>query len=265
MWTACVVALALGVQPAQTGALTLNQPRFTFGPAGLTRTDGKFLPGDVVYMTFDVAGLKFDDESKAKYSVAMEISDAAGNTLYRQKPHASMVRNVLGGKAVPCSVQVQLPVDHPAGTLTVKVTVEDKATNQSGSVSKKVEVLKAGFGIVQLYTTAGNAGAVPVPSVGAEGSLLYVHFVAVGFARGKDKQPDLSGTLRVLDEGGKETSAKPFTGRLNKDVAPDAMVVPLQFGVTLNRAGRFTLELTATDHISGQKSTVSMPLKVVGH
>ena len=90
-------------------------------------------------------------------------------------------------------------------------------------------------------------------------------FVAVGFARGKEKQPDLSATLRVLDEGGKDTSAKPFTGRLNKDVAPDAAAVPLQFGVTLNRAGRFTLELTATDHVSGQKSKVSMPLKVVGH
>src|SRR5206468_1135134 len=150
MWTACVVALALGVQPAQTGALTLSQPRFTFGPAGLTRPDGNFLPGDVVYLSFDVAGLKFDDEAKANYSVAMEVSNGAGNALFRQKPHASHVRNLLGGKSVPCSVQVQLPVEQEAGAYTIKVTIEDAATKQSQTVTQKFAVLKAGFGLVQL-------------------------------------------------------------------------------------------------------------------
>jgi hypothetical protein len=266
MWTAFVVALALGVQSEKLGApLVLLDPRFTFGPAGATRPDGKFLPGDTVHLSFDVGNLKFDGDSQASYRIAMEVANSAGEMLFRQKPHKSQARNVLGGKTIPCRVQVALPPAQPAGSYTVKVTIEDTATKQSQSLTQKFEVLPAAFGLVHLGTSATNDGMTPVPAVGAEGGVLYVTFAVVGFDRrgGKNKQPDLSGSFRVLDENGKATTAKPFTGRVNKEVAEEAKLIPLQFGVTLNRAGRFTLELTATDAVSGKTAKVTMPLKVV--
>jgi hypothetical protein len=261
MWTAFVV-LALGVQPAQTGGLTLTQPRFTYGPAGATRAGAKFLPGDIVYLSLDVGGLKFDGESKAHYRVGMEVSNSAGETLFRQKPHQSAVLNLLGGKTVPCGVSVVLPTDYSAGSYTVKVTVEDVATKQAQTLAQKFEVLPAAFGLVRLGASATNDGMAPVPAVGAEGSSLFVTFAVVGFQRGKDKQPELAGSLRVLDEKGKPTSAKPIAGKLEKNVPEGSNIIPLQFGVTLNRSGRFTLEFTATDAVSKQTARASMPLRV---
>jgi hypothetical protein len=263
MWTAFVVALALGAQPAQLGApLALIEPRFTYGPGGATRPDAKFLPGDTVYLSFEVGNLKFDGDSQASYRIVMEVANSAGEVLFRQKPHKSQVKNILGGKAMPCRVQVALPPDHTSGSHTIKVTVEDTATKQSRTLSQKFEVLPAEFGLVHLGASATNDGLTPVPAVGPEGGSLYVTFAAVGFKRGKDKQPDFSVSLRVLDEGGKATTAKPFSGRVNKDVAEGVHLIPLQFGVTLNRAGRFTLEFTATDAVSERTVRVSMPLRV---
>jgi hypothetical protein len=263
MWTAFVVALALGVQPAQTDALTLSQPRFTYGPAGATRPDGKFLPGDAVHLSFAVGGLKFGGDAQASYRVAMEVANGAGEMLFRQKPHQSKVKNILGGKTVPCQVQVSLPPEQAAGSYSIKVTVEDVATKQSKSLTQKFEVLPAGFGLVRLGASATNDGMSPVPAVGAEGGVLYVTFAVVGFSRAKDKQCNLSGSLRVLDEKGKATTAKPISDRLHEEVAEGAKLIPLQFGVPLNRAGRFTLELTATDAVTGKKAQATMPLKVV--
>ena len=37
----------------------------------------------------------------------------------------------------------------------------------------------------------------------------------------------------------------------------------MQFGITLNKVGNFTVELEATDKISGKSAKVHLPLRVV--
>jgi hypothetical protein len=264
MWTAAVVALVLGLPPAQPGtSLALTKPHFTYGPGGVTRPDAKYLPGDTVFLSFDVANLKFDADANASYRIAMEVTNADGEAVLRQKPHASKVKNILGGKAVPCRVHVALPPGYPSGTYTIKVTVEDLATKQGQSLAQKFEVLPAAFGLVQVGASATNDGMAPVPTVGVEGAPLYLTFAVVGFGRGKDKQLDISASLRVLDEKGKPTTAKPFADRAKREIPEGLQLIPLQFGLTLNRVGSFTLEFTATDHVTGQKARATMPLKVV--
>src|SRR5262249_44100368 len=146
MWTALVVALTLGVQPG--GGPTLTNPHFTYGPGGLTRPDAKFLPGDIVFLSADVGGLKFDKDALTSYRVSMEVSNAAGETLLRQKPHESQARNILGGKTIPCRVHLSLPPGQPSGTHTIKLTVEDVATGKKQTLAQKFEVLPAAFGLV---------------------------------------------------------------------------------------------------------------------
>jgi hypothetical protein len=41
-------------------------------------------------------------------------------------------------------------------------------------------------------------------------------------------------------------------------------VIPLHFGLTLDQAGQFTLELTAQDQTSGKTSTVQIPVRILG-
>jgi len=38
----------------------------------------------------------------------------------------------------------------------------------------------------------------------------------------------------------------------------------MQFGLTLNRPGRFTLELTAMDRVNGKQASLSFPLQIIG-
>jgi hypothetical protein len=37
----------------------------------------------------------------------------------------------------------------------------------------------------------------------------------------------------------------------------------MTFGLTLDRAGRYTIELTAHDQISGKTSTVNFPVRIL--
>jgi hypothetical protein len=37
----------------------------------------------------------------------------------------------------------------------------------------------------------------------------------------------------------------------------------MQFALEINRTGKFTVELTATDHVTGQTAQVSFPVTVV--
>ena len=92
-----------------------------------------------------------------------------------------------------------------------------------------------------------------VPGAG-EG--LWLTFGVVGFDRGGEaKQPDLTFEMRILDEAGKPTRTKPLTLQVNKDVPPDAALAPGQFFLSLNRSGKFTIELTATDKVSGRRAS----------
>ena len=69
--------------------------------------------------------------------------------------------------------------------------------------------------------------------------------------------------MKILDETGKATFARPITGRDKSDIPENLKIIPLQYGVTLNRPGRFTVQLSATSVLCGQSSTVSIPVRIL--
>jgi hypothetical protein len=98
--------------------------------------------------------------------------------------------------------------------------------------------------------------------LGAPGEFLHVNFVAVGFDRDKAKKPNLHVELSVLDEKGKPVLAKPATGTVTE--APETVrAIPMQFPMALNRPGKFTVELKATDAVSKKTDTLRFPLTVL--
>ena len=50
---------------------------------------------------------------------------------------------------------------------------------------------------------------------------------------------------------------------MSKDVPANFLAVPMSFPVTLNRAGKFTVELTATDAVGNRTAKLSFPIKVL--
>ena len=61
-WTSVVLFAALTAAPAQAGKLALTNVRLTNGILGPVRTDAKLLPGDSLFVFYDIDGLAFDSE-----------------------------------------------------------------------------------------------------------------------------------------------------------------------------------------------------------
>jgi hypothetical protein len=263
MLTPFPIILFLSLIPApSSGSFNLANPRTTYDILGAPRADTKFLPGDKIVLSFDIEGIQPDANGKVLYSIAMDVADAKGAVQFKQAPRDTETSLALGGSRLPAFVSLKIGTDQPAGDYTVKVTVTDRVSKASKTLTQTYQVLPKGFGLVRLATTADPNGQFPLPFPG-EGQALWVNFVAVGFGRDAGKgQPNLTVALNVLDESGKPTMAKPFTGEVNQNIPAQAEALPLQFLLNLNQAGKYTVALTATDQVSGKTANVSFPLVV---
>ncbi len=263
MFTTLALALVLGGPGAANGPLEITDVRSTYGYLGSPRPRTGTIPGEIVHFAFNIKNLTLDKQGRAHYTMAMEILDSKGQVYYKEAPHNAVAQNCLGGNSLPCTAQLAVALDTPPGEYTMRVTIQDRKTKKTATFEGKGKVLPATFGLIRVGTFADAEGKVPAPSVGVVGSTLYVNFAAAHFARDKKtKQPNLFVKMRVLDDKGKPTFSEPLTGRANKDIAENDAIVPMQFGLTLNRAGRFTIELEATCEICGSSTRVQLPLRV---
>lgn len=262
MWTSFALAVAISMAPAQAGQLALTNVRSTYGILGSPRPDNKFLPGDNFVLSFNIDGAKADADGKVLYSISMDVTDSTGKLLLHQPPRDLEAVNSLGGNSLPAFASLQIGLDAKPGAYTVKATVTDRSTKASQSVSGTYEILPLTFGLVSASITGDAEGRIPLAAIG-EGQPLFISFSAVGFGRDASGKPNLSVNMRVLDETGKPTRAKPFLGELATETPANIRALPMQFTLDPNRAGKFSIELTATDKTSGKTTTLKLPLSIV--
>jgi hypothetical protein len=264
MWATLACAATLALLPDQAGQLALTNAQFTQGYMGAPRPDNKYLPGDVVFFRFDIEHITVADTGRIRYRMGMELRDAKGKPLFRQEPADREVYNALGGTTVPSLAQVDVGLDQQPGEYTLVLTVTDLATQKTENLQRKFEVLKPAFGLVRLSTSADADEHARVPPVGAAGSNLFVNFSAIRFERDPaKKQPNVRVEMRVLDEDGQPTVAKPFVAVATEGVPEKASLLAMQFSLALNRPGKFTVELKATDLIGNKIARLSFPVLVV--
>jgi hypothetical protein len=264
MLTTFTFLAALTLAPAQTGQLEIVNPRSTYGYLGPARPRTGVLPGDVAFFAFDVKNMQLDKQGRASYTLLVQVVDHKGKTRFRLGPYNAVALNCLGGDTMPCSASLEVPLDTAPGECTLSVSIEDRISGRKTTLKAKGKVLPADFGLVRVGLFADRVGKVSAPAVGVVGQVLYVGFSTVGFARNKtSKQPDVAVSLRVLDEKGMATMPAPLAGRANADIPDDLKILPMQFGLTLNRTGQFTVELTASDRLTEKTARVRFPLRVV--
>jgi hypothetical protein len=158
---------------------------------------------------------------------------------------------------------VSFGLDTPPGDYTVTVTFRDKLGAGSASFTRKVTCTKPAFALVRLRLSYDEAGAIPAAG-GLLGQTLHVQCKAVGFERAKAKVRVLI-AMQTADAEGKALMPRPIQARLaTADAAQIAQLRSVDFSgsLILNRAGKFSLRLTATDEVSGQKAEVRVPLQV---
>jgi hypothetical protein len=263
MCTTLALLLALQTTPAQNSALTLDGDHFTYGYHGADRKEDGFLPGDVVFLGFNIRNMTFDPSGKAAFTIAMEILDGSGMSQFKQAPRNQQAVDYLGGGMLQSVADVQIPLTTKPGEFTIRLTITDRSNKASKTLERKVKVLPADFGIVHLHTSQDREGKAAVAPVGSLGEPLYINFAVVGFQRDDKKQPNIELTMRVLDEKGNPAGAQPQTGKADREVPESLQIIPLQFGLTLNRLGRFTVEMTASDKVSNKSSRISIPIRVM--
>jgi hypothetical protein len=260
MWTTVALLTILAAAPAESG-LSLTHVRSTHGLLGPERRNENLAPGDNLFVCFDINGIRVDAEGKVRYSMAIELSDAAGKLVFRQAAKEQEARASLGGDSVPAYAYLSVGLDTTPGDYRMKVVVKDLASGREQSLKRDLKVLAKDFALVRT-TVSMDPEAHFCDSTFSCGQGVWVHTSAVGFANGGGKKPDIVFEMRVFDESGKPTLANAVTGTPPKDAPANLSGLPMAFPLTLNRPGKFTVELQATDRISNKKAKMSMPIVV---
>lgn len=261
MWTVIPLLCALNATPGQQD-LSLTHVRPTLGLLGPQRSSNTVTPGDILYLCFDIEGISVDDRGSVHYSTALEVSDASGKVLFKRTPEKSEAKMSLGGNRVPAYAQISVGLDTPPGEYHCKITVKDLQSGKSQSLTRTAKVVAKNFALVRTSVSVDLDGAYPIVVLGC-GQGIWVRCSAVGFARDNaSKQPHIVFTLRVLDERGEPIQDKPVTNTVKKDVSEKAPAIPMGFPLSLNRPGKFTVELAARDELSGKKVKTTFPITV---
>lgn len=243
MFTTIALVAALASTPAQAAKVDVANAHFSYWLLGMPRPDNKFLLGDNIYLVFDIVNLKADESGRVYYSLGMDVIDSKGMSQFKQEPADMVALTYLGGNRVAASAHVQLGLDFPPGTYTLKVTITDRAAKTSKTIDQKFEVLPMTFGIIRMTASLDREQKVPAPQFGVPGQIINYHFVVIGFTKTK---PHIKVETQILDEGGKPTLAKPFVIDY-ADLQEGQRGVDLHFQLALNRSGKFTVVFKATD------------------
>lgn len=263
------LAAMLALAPAQApDKFSVSNLRCTHGLIGPTRTSAKFLPGDIVYLGFDIDGVTTSKDGKVVYTMQLEVTDKKGNVKHKVEPTERVDFAPLGGGKMPGVAFVVVGVDLEPGEYTVKVTATDggvKDTNKpSGSVSFPFEVLKPDLGIVMVYATTDPQGANPTHTTGFVGQFLWIQFSAAGFKRdpAKKNNPDMKFEMNTYDEKGNPTMETPLTLTAT-DLDAKFPTCQARMNVPLTRAGKFTVKLKVTDNVAGKTATFDLPIQAL--
>jgi hypothetical protein len=256
MRKALLAMLALGLCPGLCGALEIKNVRPRYGPYGALRGDLKVIPGDIVFLSYDLEGLGVDAKTgKVSYSTNLVLLDGANKQLFSKDTPNDLIMQ-LGGTRVPGDLYISTGPKQPPGKYTIKLTVHDKVGKDAKAIIYPFEIIPEAFGFV----------GVTAPALGLPGQNYVANFALVNMSLDTKKQPSVEVKMTVFE--GQSAVARPVFISLPKDLPQDIDVqkeniVPLTYPVYLNRPGQFTIEIAATDNVAKKEAKVRYTLTVL--
>jgi len=264
MWSTLALAAALAPAQQPAGGLQLGNVRITVGELGPTRPDNKLLPGDILFVGYDIEGITIDGDGFARYTIAMTVFDKANKPFFKQDPRELADLVPLRGNRIPARAFITIGLDTEPGPYTCEVTVTDSKTKMSNKLAVKFEVLPKDFAVVAVYTSHDEKGAFSAPTTGVAGQTVFIQFSVASFQRDpKTKQPNVEFEFQVTDEKGNPTLGKPRTHIQDSGVDEKEGAFAMRFPVFMSRPGKFTVKITATDKVANKKATYELPLTVL--
>src|SRR5262245_27287699 len=260
MWNRCLPLLALLILPVAADAVEIKNFRPCYAPVylGTERKGDKLLPGDVLFATYDIVGLKTDPKTgKGSFVTIVELFDSGAKPLFPPKETPIEPAFHLGGARVPSDLHLQMGRNQKPGKYRLRLTVQDRLANKVDSYIHSFELLPPSFGI----------GAVVAPSIGFSGLPYATEFALFDLTLDGQKKPNVEVVMQVLDDAGKLVSP-PVTSTFPNDlpVGTDLQsenFVPIRYPIFLNRPGQFTIDILAKDNLGKKEARLNYPLKVL--
>jgi hypothetical protein len=260
--TTCPALAVLVLATPAWAELEIRDITPTYGPLGPARPSLAVPAGDELFFRYTITGVRADAAGRADGELRVQVTGPGGQgVLDDNRPINGLL--ALGGQTLPGTASVTFGLDTPAGDYTVTVTFRDKLGAASASFTRKVTCTEPAFALVRLRLSHDEAGAIPAAG-GLMGQTLHVHCKAVGFDRAKAKVRVVI-ALQTADAEGRPLMPRPIRAQLATDDAgqiAQLRSVDFSASLVLNRAGKYSLHLTATDEVSGKKAEVRVPLHV---
>lgn len=256
-----VLALLMLQAPAGESKLIVTKVRPTLVDLGPTRPDASYLSGDVMHVTFDVAGFSLDTDGLYKYSAKLSIEDGAGKVIGMEDYGNGPARlGVLGNGKSRFSFQVPIPVDQAPGNYKAKLVMGDANAKGTVTIEQAYKVVSPAFGFIRLQTGRGPFGRSPTPCSGNVGEVLAFGFQLVGISRGKDNNGNVEMTVEVQDIQGKVLGKPQVSSFTNINTNEP---FPLTFEIPLDQAGQYKVVFKALDKSNNRSTTMTVPFTVV--
>src|SRR5262245_29873363 len=128
MWKFPALLLALAsLAPGLASAVEVKSVRSTYGGfAGATRPDTKYLPGDVLFLEYELRGLMVGEKTgTVSYYSVLEFFDSSGKSISEKKNPKQELVLQLGGNSVPGDLNAVMGDNQPPGKYKLKLTVYD--------------------------------------------------------------------------------------------------------------------------------------------
>lgn len=256
-----MLALLLVCVPQGESKLSVTKVRPTLVDLGPTRADASYLPGDIMHVTFDAAGLQLDPEGRYRFSAKLTVEDGGGKVIGTEDYGNSPARlGVIGNGKSRFAFRVAIPNDQAAGSYKAKLVLGDVVGKSSVTVEQAYRVLPPGMGLIRLDTGRGTFGNSPTPCTGNVGEVMSIGFQLVGLSKGKEGTGAVDVTLEVQDSQGKtlgKPQLNPFT-----DINTNE---PLQmrFELPLDQAGQFKVVFKVVDKVSSKSTSLTLPVTVI--
>jgi len=249
--------------PPATSAITppAEVVRLTFGSLGPTRPDNRVLPGEEVYVEFTFSGIGTDTAGRTDLTFGGELADESGKSIQELLPVPVKGVLALGGATFTGVVNFALPGDFPAGSYTVRVTLNDRLTGKALTGVHPIRVLDPAFGAVKLRYANDREGTSPAGGHLTVGQQLYLIGKAVGFARDGGRI-HVTGRFTLRDAAGTATIPAPVTFTVNEKLPEEANRVTFDFSLFANRPGEYVAVVELEDVIGGKTATYQLPLTV---
>jgi hypothetical protein len=261
--TLLVISGVLGFCVSARAELQIHDIKPRHGHLGPLRDSLKVVPGEEVVFSFYVSGVQSDAAGKVDGELVQKITSADGKELTSKLPLKDIV--AFGGGRMPGYAFIAFSLKTLPGDYQLHVTVTDKLANESASFERTVTVGEPTFALIRPRLSYDPEGKIPAGLTNVVGTRLFCRMAAVGFDRSEQKI-DLSMTMRLYDDAGKELMPQPMTvNYANADAGQVAKIdiVNLNAFFTCNRPGTFRASFTVTDRLTDKRATFEAPLRVV--